>query len=130
MDKYVNSVKMRFIDSLCPPALLYLLFITIQIALDVSFGLFTLAAGKVGVGLIVVYLLNALCGVDLGIVSWAIVATPFIITALATSIALGQIVSQEEFTLSPRSDKDADDVVVTMAEPVDYPFSTSAPYSA
>lgn len=121
---------MRFIDSLCPPALLYLIFVTIQVALDVSFGMFMLAAVKVAFGFVVVYFLDALCGVDLGIVSWAIVATPFIITALATSIALGQLTTKEDFSLSPRSVKDSDDVVVTMTEPVDYPFSTSAPYSA
>ena len=121
---------MRFIDSLCPPALLYLLFVTVQVALDVSFGMFTFAAVKAGLGLVVVYLLNALCGVDLGIVSWVIVATPFVITALATAIALGHLTETEKFTLSPRPVDDSDDVVVTMAEPVDYPFSSSAPYSA
>lgn len=36
-----------------------------------------------------VIILDALCSVDLGIVSWAIVATPFIMVALASSISLG-----------------------------------------
>ena len=34
-------------------------------------------------------ILDILCDIDLGIVSWFIIATPFIITSLATSIALG-----------------------------------------
>ena len=44
---------------------------------------------KVVMGLAGVVILDALCSVDLGIVSWAIVATPFIMVALATSISLG-----------------------------------------
>lgn len=80
---------MRFIDSLCPPALLYLLFVTIQIALDISFGMFVVAGIKLAVGIIGVVVLDALCGVKLGVVSWAIVAAPFIITSLATAIAMG-----------------------------------------
>jgi glycerol uptake facilitator-like aquaporin len=93
----VNNVNMRFIENLCPPALLYLLFVTIQIGLDMSFGFFTVAAVKFVAGMIFVYLLDALCGVSLGIVSWAIVATPFIITSLATAIALGGKISGGNF---------------------------------
>ena len=80
---------MRFIDSLCPPALLYLLFVTIQIALDVSLGMFVLAAIKLAAGIIGVVVLDALCGVNLGIVSWVIIATPFVVMSLATAIAMG-----------------------------------------
>ena len=80
---------MRFIDTLCPPALLYLLYIVIQVGLDISLGLFLTAAVKVVMGLAGTVILDALCGVDLGIVAWAIIATPFIMTALATSISLG-----------------------------------------
>lgn len=80
---------MRFIEELCPPALLYLLYIVIQIGLDLSLGLWVTAIAKVIGGLAGTIILNALCGVDLGIVSWAIVATPFIMTAVATSISLG-----------------------------------------
>lgn len=80
---------MRFIEELCPPALLYLLYVVIQIGLDLSLGLWITAIAKIVGGLAGTIILNALCGVDLGIVSWAIVATPFIMTALATSISLG-----------------------------------------
>jgi hypothetical protein len=65
------------------------LFITIQIALDLSLGMFVLAGFKLAAGIFGVVVLDALCGVNLGIVSWAIIVTPFIVTALATSIALG-----------------------------------------
>lgn len=132
----VNTVKMRFIDTLCPPALLYLLFVTIQVALDLSMGMILTAGVKTGMGLVGVFVLDALCGVDLGVVSWVIVATPFIVTSLATAIALGldlerKVVTKvkEQFSLSPASTTEKDNVVVTLAEqePVDYPFSTSSP---
>jgi hypothetical protein len=49
-----------------------------------------LTAGvKIGTGLVGVFLLDAFCRVDLGVLSWVIISTPFIMTALATSIAMG-----------------------------------------
>lgn len=80
---------MRFIESLCPPALLYMLFIVIQVGLDVSLGLLLTAVVKLIMGVAGTVILNAFCSVDLGVVSWAIIATPFIMTALAMSISLG-----------------------------------------
>lgn len=80
---------MRFIESLCPPAYLYLLYIVIQVALDLSLGMYLTAGIKIGTGLVGVFLLDAFCRVDLGVLSWVIIATPFIMTALATSIAMG-----------------------------------------
>jgi len=86
---------MRFVDALCPPALLYLLYIVVHIGLDLAFGLFATAAGKVVMGITGVIILDALCSVDLGVVSWVIVATPFIMVALATSISLGLGIDRE-----------------------------------
>ena len=80
---------MRFIDALCPPALLYLLYVVIHTGLDLSLGRFGTAAIKAVMGISGVVILDALCSVDLGIVSWAIVSTPFIMVALASSISLG-----------------------------------------
>lgn len=80
---------MRFIDELCPPALLYLLFVVVHVGLDLSLRQFATALIKVVMGVSGVIILDALCSVDLGIVSWAIVATPFIMVALASSISLG-----------------------------------------
>lgn len=103
---------MRFIERLCPPALLYLLFVTIQIALDVSLGLLFVAAVKVVIGALIVYALNALCVVNLGVVAWLFIATPFIITSLATAIAIGIRASKEEFGLSSRPIPQADEMLV------------------
>lgn len=80
---------MHFIDALCPPALLYLLYIVVHVGLDLSLGMFVTAAIKVLSGIAGVVILDALCSVDLGVVSWAIVATPFIMVALGTSISIG-----------------------------------------
>ena len=80
---------MRFIDDLCPPALLYLLFVVVHVGLDLSLRQFATALIKVVMGVSGVIILDALCSVDLGIVSWGIVATPFIMVALASSISLG-----------------------------------------
>jgi len=82
-------MKITFIESLCPPALLYLLYSVIHLAFDVSLGLYATALIKLVMMVVGVVILDALCGVELGIVSWAIVATPFIMVALASSISLG-----------------------------------------
>lgn len=80
---------MRFVEDLCPPALLYLLFLVTQLGLDVSLGMWVTAAVKAILGGAVVLLLDALCGIELGVVSWFLVAAPFVITSLATAIAMG-----------------------------------------
>lgn len=95
---------MRFIDRLCPPALLYLVFVTLSVGLDVSFGMFLTAAVKAAVGVAVVVVLDTFCSVDLGVVSWFIVAAPFVLTALATAISMGLQIDNrvaEHFSLSP-----------------------------
>jgi hypothetical protein len=61
----------------------------VHIGLDLSQSLFVTALVKLVMGLAGVLVLDALCGVELGLVSWAIIATPFLMMALATSISLG-----------------------------------------
>ena len=107
---------MRFIERLCPPALLYLIFVTLSVGIDVSLGMFVTAAVKSVAGLVTVLVLDAFCGINLGIVSWFIVAAPFVITALATAISMGLLVDQrvsEHFTMTPK--------------PLDSPKQDSAP---
>ena len=124
---------MRFIDSLYPPALLYALYTTIHVGLDVSLGLFGTALIKVIMGIAGVVILDALCGVDLGIVSWAIVATPFIMVALASSISLGlgidrlaSKVMKEGFTaLTGDNKKNRDKLVSPLKQADALPLSTS-----
>ena len=80
---------MKFIDNLCPPALLYAFFVAIQLGLDVADFAFVTAGTKLIFGLATVYILDLLCRLNLGIVAWFFIAAPFIITALGTSIAMG-----------------------------------------
>jgi hypothetical protein len=80
---------MRFIEDLCRPALLYLIFLVIQLGLDASMGLWVTFVIKFLFGIAAVVVLDMFCGIGLGVVSWFLVATPFIVTSLATAISLG-----------------------------------------
>lgn len=127
---------MRFIESLCPPALLYLLYIVVQIGLDLSLGLYITAIAKVIGGVAGTVILNAFCGVDLGVVSWAIIATPFLITAAATSISLGlgmdrmlMTYAKESFSPITADDKKNRDKYVTQLKNQDaLPLSSTSLY--
>ncbi len=127
---------MRFIDVLCPPALLYLLYVAIQVGLDVSLGLWATAVMKLVGGVAGTVILDTLCGVELGVVSWAIVATPFIITAVATSISLGLGIDRlaakyvkEAFTpLTADNKKNRDKYVTQLKEQDALPLSSTSMY--
>lgn len=127
---------MRFIETLCPPALLYLLYIVVQIGLDLSLGLYVTAVVKVVGGLAGTVILNAFCGVDLGVVSWAIIVTPFLITAAAMSISLGlgmdrMLMSYVKESFSPitADDKKNRDKYVTQLKDQDaLPLSSTSLY--
>ena len=80
---------MRVIEDLCPPALLYLIFLVVQLGLDASLGMWVTLVVKAILGFATVIVLDTFCGIELGVVSWFLVATPFLITALATAIAMG-----------------------------------------
>jgi hypothetical protein len=80
---------MRIINDLCPPALLYAIFLVIQLGLDASLGMWVTLVIKVIVGVAVIFVLDIFCGVGLTPVSWFLVAAPFFITALGTAIAIG-----------------------------------------
>jgi hypothetical protein len=80
---------MRFIEDLCPPALLYLIFLVVQLGLDASLGMWVTFVVKTFLGFATVAVLDVFCDINLGVVSWFLVATPFIITALGTAIAMG-----------------------------------------
>ena len=117
---------MKVIEDLCQPALLYLLYLVVHVGLDLSLGMYITAATKTLFGLATVYLLNVFCEVDLGILSWLVIATPFIITALATAIALGMNLDRglatlvvEKFTSNPKTPQ------VDAGEP---PLSTDSMY--
>ena len=76
------------IDSLCPPAVLYLGFSVIQIIIDLFRGQQNSAFLKVIVMIIFTILLNQLCIGGLTILSWFIVFIPFIMMTYVTTILL------------------------------------------
>ena len=109
---------MRFIEDLCPPALLYLIFLVVQLGLDASLGMWITFVIKTFLGLATVIVLDTLCGVELTPVAWFLVAAPFIITALATAVAMGSnfdvtVLQQMKLTEKfEQNDDEEDDVNV------------------
>ena len=75
-------------EFLCPPALIYLIFSLTQIVIDTINGLYNTAILKVWVSLVFTILLNYLCNLGLGIISWVIVFIPFILMTIIVSILL------------------------------------------
>jgi hypothetical protein len=76
------------LDSICPPAVIYVLFSLTQIVIDASKGNYNVAFVKLWVALVVTILLNYLCEQGLGVISWFIVFIPFILMTLVISIIL------------------------------------------
>lgn len=109
---------MRFIEDLCPPALLYLIFLVVQLGLDASLGMWITLVIKAFLGFATVAVLDVFCDIQLGVVSWFLVAAPFIITALGTAIAMGThfdeivMVQMKEKFVDGRA-KSADDLLST-----------------
>ena len=78
---------MVFTD-LCPPALIYLVFSITQIVIDSVKGLYNTALIKIWVAFIFTILLNYLCQLGLGIISWFIVFIPFVLMTIIVAILL------------------------------------------
>ena len=78
---------MNIIENLCPPAFLFMLYVVVHIAMDLSLGFYWMAGIKFVTGVIQVFLLNIFCKFDLGVISWVVISTPFIICLLYTSDA-------------------------------------------
>ena len=76
------------IDTLCPPALLYIVFSLTHIIIDVFKQLYNTAFLKFLLMIIFTLLLNILCKRGLGIISWVIVFIPFIMMTIITTIIL------------------------------------------
>lgn len=86
-------------NSLCPPALIYLIFSVTQIVIDTVKGMYNTAIIKIWVAIIFTILLNYLCQIGLGIISWFIVFIPFVLMTLIVAILLFM------FGLDPKTGK-------------------------
>ena len=75
-------------QNLCPPALIYLIFSVTQVVIDTVKGLYNTALIKIWVAFIFTILLNYLCQLGLGIISWFIVFIPFLLMTLVVAILL------------------------------------------
>ena len=84
---YIILIPM-IIDSLCPPAVLYLGFSIIQILIDLFRGQQNSAFLKIVVMIVFTILLNQLCMGGLTLLSWFIVFIPFIMMTYITTILL------------------------------------------
>jgi len=73
---------------LCSPAIVYLVLCSIQIILDLVYGLYNTAFVKFFVTIIITIALNFLCYLDLGFISWIFVLIPFIFMAFIVSLIL------------------------------------------
>jgi len=74
--------------SLCPPAIIYLIFSITQILIDTFKGLYNTAFIKFVVMSMSTLLLNILCQSGLGVISWIIVFIPFILMTVVVSMLL------------------------------------------
>ena len=75
-------------DSICPPALIYLAFSLTQIVIDTFKGLYNTAFFKFIVMVTITFLLNALCQGGMSIISWILVFIPFIFMTVIVTILL------------------------------------------
>lgn len=74
--------------SLCPPALIYVVFSLTQIIIDTFKGYYNTAFIKFIVMIMITILLNILCEGGLTMISWFIVFIPFIMMTVITSMLL------------------------------------------
>ena len=82
-------------NQLCPPALIYLIFSTTQVIIDSVKGLYNTALMKIWVAILFTILLNYLCTLGLGTISWLIVFIPFIL--MIFGFLLGNLISTNYF---------------------------------
>jgi len=75
-------------NMICTPALLYVILCSIQIILDFTQGLYNTAFIKLLVTIVMTVVLNLLCQLDLGIISWIIVLIPFLFMTIIASVIL------------------------------------------
>jgi len=76
------------LTTLCPPALIYIIYSTTQIGIDTVKGDYNTAFLKFWVAIVFTFLLNHLCQLGLGIISWIIVFIPFMLMTFIVALLL------------------------------------------
>ena len=87
------------IGTICTPALIYLIFAISQVLIDTVKGFFNTALIKIILTIVFTVILNYLCNVGLGILSWIIVFIPFILMTVIVTLLLFM------FNLDPKTGK-------------------------
>jgi hypothetical protein len=112
--------------TICPPAMIYIVFSITQIIIDIVKGLYNTAFMKFIVMTIIGFLLNILCLGGLGIISWIIVFIPFVLMTIITALLLyafglnattGKIKDIPE--TSPETLPTIDEVIITEEPPTE-----------
>lgn len=101
------------LESICPPALLYIAFSLTQVIIDIFKRLYNAAFMKFVVMIIFTVVLNLLCKSGMSIISWFIVFVPFIMMTVISTMLLFV------FGLSPSSG--------SLDYKVDYPSNPPPP---
>jgi hypothetical protein len=73
---------------LCNPALLYVIFASVQIIFDLVNEMWTLAITKTFVAILFTFVLNMLCVNGLSVISWFLILIPFFFTLLLVEILI------------------------------------------
>jgi hypothetical protein len=129
--------------SLCPPALIYVVFSMAQIIIDIFKSLYNAAFIKFTIAILITLLLNALCEQGLGVVSWIIVFIPFILMTFITAMLLyifgmdasigasktSEVINDSIYIIKTPSPSSSAKVVTTSSQPVPK-YSTSPAYES
>ena len=83
------------IEGLCVPALIYLIYGATRVIIDTYKGMYNLAFMQIWITILFTYLLNVLCRGGLGIISWIIIAIPFLLMASTVNAVLPDLLCQE-----------------------------------
>jgi hypothetical protein len=76
------------IEGLCVPALIYLIYGATRVIIDTYKGMYNLAFMQIWITILFTYLLNVLCRGGLGIISWIIIAIPFLLMSIIAAVLL------------------------------------------
>ena len=122
--------------TICPPALIYIVFSLTQIIIDLIKGLYNTAFMKFIVMSIIGFLLNLLCQGGLGIISWIIVFIPFVLMTIITAMLLyafglndttGSFIQTPQDNLTPTPTPTQPTTLPQMIDPRCFILQTSIP---
>lgn len=70
------------IENLCPPAIIFILYVFVQIVLDTLKGLYNTALLKFVTGIVFTFILQFLCNIGLTFISWIFIFIPFFLMTI------------------------------------------------